>query len=164
MSLYFADPTGRWLVPDLRWFPELDPTPTPTATLVVKAMLAGAAPWLGQIGETAGARLTAVPGVQIDGGVAHVDLDHSVYDATKQKPERRRVLVAELQATLQDLVGTSQVVLTSDQAKLEVPDGPVPMVWTAPTTATSAQLGRATAPVSRDRTSWARPASSHRCV
>ena len=34
IPLYFADATGRWLVPDLRWFPDLDAVdPTPTAML-----------------------------------------------------------------------------------------------------------------------------------
>ena len=95
VSLYFADATGHWLVPDLRWFPELDTIdPAPTAMLVVSALLQGPAPWLGQPGPraavTTGAvsrtELTPVGGVRIEGDVVHVDLDNAIRAAS---PEQR---------------------------------------------------------------------------
>jgi hypothetical protein len=145
VSLYFAEPGDRWLVPDLRWFPDLDYfDPTPTATLAVKALLSGPAPWLGDVGTTGPrAKLTAVGGVKIDRDVVHVDLDPRIIDTTKDRPEQRRILRAQLLATLHDLVNASQVVLTADQARLEVPEGPVPSVWSGQPVPASAQLGRA---------------------
>lgn len=148
VSLYFADATGRWLVPDLRWFPDLDAVdPAPTALLVVSALLQGPAPWLGQAGPhaavTTGAvsrtELTAVGGVRIEDDVVHVDLDSGIRRAS---PEQRRLLQAQLDATMRDFVGASQVVLTAGQAALDVPAAGGPGLWPQPSFSGSAQLGR----------------------
>jgi hypothetical protein len=149
IPLYFAEATGRWLVPDLRWFPDLDAVdPTPTAMLVVGALLRGPAPWLGPTGDdaavTTGAvprtQLTPVGGVRIDGDVVHVDLDKRIRNAS---PEQRLLLHAQLAATLRDVVNASDVVLTAGQAALDIPPGDGPRLWTRSSTVPDSQQGRA---------------------
>jgi hypothetical protein len=149
IPLYFADATGRWLVPDMRWFPQLDVVdPTPTAMLVVNALLRGPAPWLGPAGDqvavttgaVAGTQLTPVGGVRLDGDVVHVDLDKTIRNASL---ERRLVLHAQLSATLRDLVNASDVVLTAGQAALAIAPGKGPRPWTTAATFRSGQQGPA---------------------
>ena len=149
IPLYFAEPTGRWLVPDLRWFPDLDAAdPTPTAMLVVAALLQGPAPWLGSAGDqvavttgaASGTQLTPVGGVRLDGDVVHVDLDKTIRNASLA---RRRVLRAQLLATLRDLVNASDVVLTAGQAALAVAPGEGPRPWTTVATLRTGQQGPA---------------------
>lgn len=138
LPLYFPDATHSWLVPDVRWFPVPDVEDIgPTATLVVSALLDGPAPWLGDAvttGAPPGTNLTAVGSVQIDGGTARIDLSREVLEA---EPAQRLLLSTQLLATLEGLgqlsLGTfSQVVLTTDQAKLDVPAGDAPAPWTPP--------------------------------
>jgi Lipoprotein LpqB beta-propeller domain/Sporulation and spore germination len=148
LPLYFPDSSGRWLVPDVRWFPVLDRGDiTPTAALEVSTLLRGAAGWLAPaLSPTVprGTSLTPVGSVQIDSGTARIDLSHRVHEA---KPEQRLLLRAQLLATLQALsqqgFGTiSDVVLTAEQAKLEVPDGVGPRTWSAPAVAGLPKFGR----------------------
>jgi hypothetical protein len=149
IPLYFADATGRWLVPELRWFPDLDVVdPTPTAMLVVNALLGGPAPWLGPAGDqvavttgaVSGTQLTPVGGVRLDGDVVHVDLDKTIRNASL---ERRLVLHAQLEATLRDLVNASDVVLTAGQAALAIAPGVGPRPWTGASVLRSGQQGPA---------------------
>jgi hypothetical protein len=149
IPLYFGDATGRWLVPDLRWFPELDVAdPTPTAMLAVSALLRGPAPWLGPTGDqmavTTGSvprtQLTPVGGVRVDGDVVHVDLDKKIRNATR---EQRLLLHAQLTATLRDVANASDVVLTAGQAALDIPPGNAPRLWTRSSTLPSGQLSQA---------------------
>ena len=149
IPLYFAEATGRWLVPDLRWFPDLDASdPTPTAMLVVGALLRGPAPWLGPAGDQVAVATGAVPrtqltpvgGVRVDGDVVHVDLDKTV---RKASPEQRLLLHAQLTATLRGVVNASDVVLTAGQAALDIPPGDGPRLWTRSSTLPSGQLGKA---------------------
>jgi len=147
LPLYFPDPTDSWLVPDVRWFPVPDVEDIgPTATLVVSALLDGPAPWLGDAvttGAPAGTNLTAVGSVQIDGSTARIDLSHQVLDA---KPAQRLLLSTQLQATLEGLgqlsLGSiSGVVLTANQAKLDVPAGTAPVRWAPPVVAAPVRAG-----------------------
>jgi Lipoprotein LpqB beta-propeller domain/Sporulation and spore germination len=149
IPLYFADATRRWLVPDLRWFPDLDAVdPTPTAMRVVGALLRGPAPWLGPPGDqravTTGTvprtQLTPVGGVRIEGDVVHVDLEKTIRNASS---EQRLLLHAQLTATLRNIVSASQIVLTAGQAAFEVPTGDGPRLWTRSSTLTTGQQGRA---------------------
>jgi hypothetical protein len=149
IPLYFAEATGRWLAPDLRWFPDLDAVdPTPTAMLVVSALLRGPAPWLGPAGDDAAVttgtvprtQLTPVGGVRIDGDVVHIDLDKRIRNAS---PEQRLLLHAQLAATLRDVVNASDVVLTAGQAALDIPPGEGPRLWTQSSTLSSTQQDRA---------------------
>jgi hypothetical protein len=148
LPLYFPDSSGTWLVPELRWFPVLDPGDiTPTAALEVSALLRGPAAWLAPaLAPTVprGTTLTPVGSVQIDNGTARVDLTHRVLEA---KSEQRLRLQAQLLATLQalsqqGLETVSDVVLTAEQAKLDVPDGTGPSTWSAPPVAGLAKPGR----------------------
>lgn len=148
LPLYFPESSGKYLVPDLRWFPVLDRADiTPTAALEVSALLRGAADWLAPaLAPTApaGTSLTPVGSVQMNAGTARIDLSHRVLEA---KPEQRQLLRDQLLATLQALSQqgfetVSDVVLTTDQAKLDVPDGVGPGPWTPPTVAGLPKLGR----------------------
>jgi hypothetical protein len=81
--LYFFDPTFLKLVPDVRWFP----TGSSTATRIMKALLAGPAPWLAEGGAVVsafppGTELVA-DAVPIAGGVAMVDLTSQVLEASR---------------------------------------------------------------------------------
>jgi hypothetical protein len=72
--------------------------------------------------------------VQIDGGTARIDLTHPVLQANS---EQRLRLQAQLLATLQalgqqSLESVSDVVLTAEQARLDVPDGMGPGTWSPP--------------------------------
>jgi hypothetical protein len=149
IPLYFADATGRWLVPDLRWFPDLNAAdPTPTAMRVVLALLRGPAPWLGPVGDqvavTTGSlprtQLAPVGGVRIDGDVVHVDLDTTIRQASR---EQRLLLHAQLTATLRGVVDASDVVLTAGQAAFDIPPGNGPRLWTRASTLPGGQPARA---------------------
>lgn len=106
--LYFLDPTGAFLVPDLRWYPA-DPT---AAARVVRGLLAGPAAWLGT-----GAVVSAFPrgtqlgtdGVTIAGNVATVDLSPQVLG---ESPTGRRRMATQLQSTLASIATLSSVRLT----------------------------------------------------
>jgi hypothetical protein len=148
LPLYFPDRSATWLVPDQRWFPDFDQSDiTPTAALEVSALLRGPAGWLAPaVAPTVppGTSLTPVGSVQIDGGTARVDLSHRVQEA---KTEQRLLLRAQLLATLQALsqqgfATVSDVVLTTEQAKLDVPDGEGPTPWTPPATPGVPKFGR----------------------
>jgi len=94
-ALYFFDPSGRYLVPDLRWFPARQSTPG----LVVSALLAGPDDWLKHAvvtdfprGTTLGTR-----SVVVTGGRAAVDLSPEVASASPAELGRmRQQLVATL--------------------------------------------------------------------
>ncbi|MBK8077432.1 MAG: GerMN domain-containing protein [Kineosporiaceae bacterium] len=119
VPLYFPDPTGRWLVPDVRWFPV-----TSVPSVVVTALLEGPSRWLRQAVITpapTGTALTAV-GVRVGGGLLTVDLNRQALQAT---PPQRQMLAAQLQATLTESARvleftTGQLALTVDRARFEV--------------------------------------------
>jgi hypothetical protein len=134
--LYFSDPAGKALVPDVRWFPLLD-QPSATTALVVAALLKGPVPWLAdavQSGVVPGTTLTALAPVRIDGSTVRIDLSASARDAT---PQQRVVLQSELLASLQSLEtlglpSVADVVVTQDQARYDVPEVPGPTVQSDP--------------------------------
>ena len=118
-EVYFLDPTDRYLVPDVRWFPQL----TQSATSLVRALLGGpSAPYLGALGSAApaGTRLD-LPTVQVVDGVATVDLTDEVLQADR---EERALLQAQLRETLRAVPGVSSVTVTVDGSPLRSPDGP----------------------------------------
>ncbi|WP_147305284.1 LpqB family beta-propeller domain-containing protein [Subtercola boreus] len=120
-SLYFYDPTYTYLVPDVRWFPK-DET---TGTRVVKALLAGPTPWLGQ-----GAIVTAFPdgtetsSVVVSSGKANVDLSNQVLTQT---PEAQQRMQAQLDASLGSVASVAAVAITVNQALLTIPAGVAPV-------------------------------------
>jgi len=93
--LYFFDPSGRYLVPDVRWFPSRQNTPS----LVVAALLAGPDEWLAHAvvsvfppGTTLGSRP-----VTVSGGRAEVDLGPQIASASPGDLDRmRQQLIATL--------------------------------------------------------------------
>lgn len=119
MPLYFADPMGDYLVPDVRWFPATTSTPSQA----VSALLAGPQDWLASAvvsGAPAGTRLT-VNGVKIVDGVATVDLTKQAWDADARQ---RLMLRTQLEHTLASIgvpnPQVTAVVITVEQQKFEL--------------------------------------------
>ncbi len=116
-TLYFFDPSYRYLIPDVRWFPAR----SIIATRIASALLAGQASWLQQ-GATLtafpqGTRLAAVP-VDVRSGLARVDL-------TKEAAAATPIERARMQQQLLTSLGTanvSSVTMTVSGAPLEVAD------------------------------------------
>ncbi|WP_380167526.1 LpqB family beta-propeller domain-containing protein [Jannaschia sp. R86511] len=118
-GVYFTDPTQTYLVPDVRWFPQL----TSSATSLTRALLAGPSePYLGalQSAAPAGTRLD-LSSVQVENGVATVDLTDEVRLAD---PQDRAVLLAQLRQTLRAVPGVQSVRVTVDGAELDEPEQP----------------------------------------
>lgn len=121
-SLYFPDPSGAALVPEVRWFPPLlDALPTAVAT----ELLRGPSPWLAPA-----VRPTATPrprlssaSVTVAESIAEVDLRADVLDAGI---DERGLLVASLDATLSALPGITGVEVTAGGGLLSgiTPDAP----------------------------------------
>ena len=113
-ALYFFDPGFDWLVPDLRWFARGASAPTK----VVRAVLAGPAPWLGGAVTTAfpdGTALNA-DAVRVDGRVAQVDLNSSALGADQITLQRMK---AQLTASLPVGMG---VEITINQNSQQISD------------------------------------------
>jgi hypothetical protein len=114
--LYFADPTGNFLVPDLRWYP----VTTGINTTLVQGLLAGPAAWLAPAvvsGAPPETRLAA-PAVVVTDGTAVVDLDERAFKATAAQ---RKLLQRQLEATLDD-----NVTITVKKAAYQVGTGQDP--------------------------------------
>lgn len=115
-ALYFFDPSYRFLVPDLRWFPRVTST---TGTRIVRALINGPAPWL-----ATGAVVSAFPegtgvtSVPVNNGQARVDLTGPVLDETPAGLQRMQ---AQLKASLGAINGVSSVQLTVDLNEVAVP-------------------------------------------
>jgi hypothetical protein len=115
-TLYFLDPTGRYLVPDVRWYAGRDSA----QTTIVQGLLAGAADWL------APGVLSAFPeGVQlepaavpVEGGVASVSLSGAAFDdlGTVQHMQ------AQLDASLIGVRNITRVDLTLNGVDPDVPE------------------------------------------
>jgi hypothetical protein len=113
--LYFLDPSSRFLVPDVRWFP-LRGT---FQKRVAESLLAGPSGWLSGgvviTGFPEGTTLAPSEGVVIDAGVATVTLSDAANAATDaQKAAMRQQLAATL--------GVSAVVLKIGALTLDSPD------------------------------------------
>ena len=119
-ALYFLDPTGRFLVPDVRWFADRSTTPNKA----VQELLAGPTEWLQRVvitefpaGTTIGAQ-----SVEIRSGQALVDLSAEAASAT---PAARSAMWSQLAATL----GVADVRLSAAGVPLEVTAAvPAPVV------------------------------------
>lgn len=116
--VYFADSGRRFLVPDIHWFPGNNSAAVPTA--LVRALLAGPAPWLAPAvttGVPAGTQM-AVKAVVVSGDVATVDLTDRARSA---EPEERQLLALQLRETLAGFANT--VKITVGGADYDVPTG-----------------------------------------
>lgn len=94
-ALYFFDPSFRYLVPDLRWFPRGASAPTK----IVKGVLAGPSPWLSGAVVTAfpeGTKLTA-DAVRVVARDAKVDLNSEALNADRVSLQRMK---AQLSSSL----------------------------------------------------------------
>jgi hypothetical protein len=121
LPLYFADPTGTYLVPDVRWFPVAGSTTTPSQLL--SALLDGPADWL-RPAVTTGSPPDTMPtvnSVKIEAGVATVDLTSQ---ARRADARQRLVLKAQLERTLASLGPAdnpvTSVVVTVEQQRFEL--------------------------------------------
>lgn len=126
--LYFFDPSHRFLVPDVRWFPSRQTIPV----RVVRALLAGPASWL-QNGVLLSAFPTATTldtsttrgAVSIESGRATVQLSKEALSAS---PQDRDWMRQQLAASL----GTSNVVMTVGGIELDTPDSGAQAVQNPP--------------------------------
>ncbi len=119
--VYFVDPAGRYLVPDIHWLPaNRDGTgirEVPTA--LVRALLDGPSAYLrGAVisGAPAGTRM-AVAAVVVTDQVANVDLTEQVKSATVRM---RQLLLSQLRATLA-IGAINGVQVTVRRTPLDIP-------------------------------------------
>jgi len=124
-ALYFFDPTYRFLVPDVRWFPSRQTIPA----RIVRALLTGPTSWLqGGVVRSDFPTATAlgVEGVELSAGTATVDLTDAALSATPVQRERMR---QQLLATLNTVSsGVSQVVMTVNGLAIVVPETAAPAI------------------------------------
>lgn len=114
-SVYFLDSRGTELVPDLRWFPSR----TSTGTRLVNALLDGPSEYLDLGVQSAipdGTKLT-IGAVTIQQGVAEVDFDSLALMADAID---RRLMLSQLRATLLQLSGVSDVVLSVNSSRQDI--------------------------------------------
>ena len=109
-SLYFFDPSYRYLVPDVRWFAKRSNITRDTVT----ALLAGPSDWLVQAGVTAFPQVTTLGSVSVQAGQAIVDLSNEVINSS---PAARDQMRQQLVATL----GIANVVITVGGTELATP-------------------------------------------
>lgn len=118
-SIYFFDVPKQHLVPDLRWFPSR----ASTATRMVNAILKGPSEWLGDAVTSAIPAGTALSlnSVTVADGVASVDLNAKVLTA---KPAMRRLMKAQIRATLSQLPNVYSVSISVERGAQEIADMP----------------------------------------
>ncbi|MCW1249422.1 LpqB family beta-propeller domain-containing protein [Acaricomes phytoseiuli] len=153
-NLYFYDPAFTVLVPDTRWFPsQRSPTQgNAIATLIVKALLNGAAPYL------RGAVTSAFPeSVKLLKDSVPVSDGQAVVDLTSQPlleagPDVQRKMQQQLFTSLQLAVGVNSVQMRADQTPVTFPSEPeAPM---NPPTAHAPIVDNRQIGVSNDRLVW----------
>jgi hypothetical protein len=113
--VYFVDRGQQYLVPDIHWFASANASAVPTA--LVRALLAGPAPWLSEAvmsGAPTGTRM-AVESVVVAAKTATIDLTGQAREAT---PQQRQLLALQLEETL-----SASVKITVDGADYDIPTG-----------------------------------------
>jgi hypothetical protein len=116
-ALFFFDPSYRYLVPDVRWFPNQ----SSVSKRVVAALLAGPSTWL-----SGGVTLSAFPpgtalgpdSVSVVSGVARVDVTEEVMAASNTDRVRMR---QQLSTSLSSVSSISNVEITVDGVSISVP-------------------------------------------
>jgi hypothetical protein len=114
-SVYFFDRQQKYLIPDLRWFPNT----ASTGTRLVNAMLRGPSPWLRPAVVSAvpsGTRLS-IDAVTIDGSTALVDLTARALVATSRQ---RMLMKVQLDETLSQLENVSDVSISIERSRQEI--------------------------------------------
>ncbi|MEO7130405.1 MAG: LpqB family beta-propeller domain-containing protein [Dermatophilaceae bacterium] len=117
-QLNYVTPSGRRLVPDVRWFP----SGSKLATTLARAQLGPVPDYLAgalTTGAPPGTKL-AVNAVPVDAGKATVNLNAAALAAD---PQERTALWAQLVATLSQVPGVSSVALSVEGTNLELPNG-----------------------------------------
>lgn len=122
-TLYFFDASFRYLVPDVRWYPNYVTTPT----RIVQGLLGGPVGWLAD-----GAVTSAFPSetvlrgpVSVEGTVAAADFSPSISTAST---ERFSLMYVQLRESLREYGGLEEVRMSVNGASLDVslpPDGAV---------------------------------------
>lgn len=112
-SLWFPDPAGTALVPEVRWFADRESLPT----AVVTELLRGPSPWLLPAVRRSGAAAPELSSaaVVVERGTAEVDLDKGVLDADAAT---RGLLVASIETTLRQLPRVVGVIVTAGGGRL----------------------------------------------
>jgi len=113
--IYFLDNGGRFLVPDLRWFPAR----ASTATRLVSATLSGPSTWLQpavRIPMPQGTRL-AIQSVTLDKTTAQVNLNSVALKASKSQMQQFKAL---LEATLKQLPDITAVQIEVNGTKQDI--------------------------------------------
>jgi hypothetical protein len=119
--LYFLDPTNEHLVPDLRWF-----AGGTAALRIASELLDGPPEWLQGAIRTAfpeGTEL-AVPGVDVESGVAIIDLSTEALAAGARD---RQLMQLQLAASLANVSNIRGVNFTVAGTPLVVPESAVPL-------------------------------------
>jgi len=118
--VYFFDPSGNYLVPDLRWFPDT----TSRADRIVTELLRGQSPWYAE-----GVLVTAFPGgtklegISVVNGRTSVDLSG---DIAEQPAAAKWRMQQQLQWSLATLADSGSVQMTVGGFPVQVVEGPTP--------------------------------------
>ncbi len=136
--LYFFDPGFNYMVPDLRWFPRRESTPT----RIVKALLNGPSEWL--VGGVVsafpdGSKLTA-DAVQVIARDAKVDLGAEAFAAERPTLQRMKL---QLRTSLVSVPSIYTVTLSIDHTVQDLPDLTSSSVLTNPRVDTRPLIYRA---------------------
>ncbi len=114
-SLWFPDPAGGALVPEVRWFADRESLPTEAVT----ELLRGPSSWLLPAVRRSGARpRLSSASVVVEARTARVDLEKDVLDADLAT---RGLLVASIEATLRGLPRVGSVIVTAGGGRLSAP-------------------------------------------
>jgi hypothetical protein len=116
-NLYFFDKANRYLIPDLRWFPAR----ASTATRLAAAILAGPSKWLEPaVSQTmpTGTKL-ALDAVTVSNKSAVVNVSAQAVQASATQKQQFK---AQLQATLSQLAGVTNVDLQIASAAQKIPE------------------------------------------
>jgi|GEM_PF-1184988 len=119
-SLYFYDPSGTYLVPDVRWFPDT----TSRADRIVTELLRGQSDWYRE-----GVLITAFPngteleGITVANGRTSVDLSG---DIAEQSAAAKWRMQQQLQWSLATLADAGTVQLTVGGFPVQVAEGTTP--------------------------------------
>lgn len=117
-ALYFFDPSYRYLVPDVRWFPAR----ATVTSRIIRELLEGPSPWLQQgVVVSAFPIATSVVSSEVVSGTATVELSSEALAASPADRERMR---QQLAASLD----VSTVVMTVGGLEIVTPDDGVPAV------------------------------------
>jgi hypothetical protein len=123
MPIYFTDPSGRFLVPDVHWFPAQDqPGSLELPTALVRVLLNGPPDYLrGAVSSGAPSQTRmAVSAVVVSNQIASVDLTDPARTADGRE---RQLLLSQLESTLSGLTNIAAVQITVRRSAFDVPAG-----------------------------------------